>query len=265
LATKKKKTRKTAQKKKTGGKKPRPLKKKPKHPKMAKKKVLRGKKVKKLKMKKIKSKKKIKLKKKIKKAPKVKKKEIIIKKKDITAKKRKKEVKRRIIALTPEEIERIAEILSKPVIRHMLVDLGGENAIAIVRNFETGMSDEDISKKLKLKISDVRAALNRLHSEGIVMYDRQKDSETGWYSYSWYLNREKMERWANRQLSRFEDNGDDGREYYICPSCGGSAVMPFETAIEKNFRCEICNHSLEFVDEKVREELGLTLQIRKRL
>lgn len=200
-----------------------------------------------------------------KKAPKraVKRKQIIIRKKEVKAKVKKPE-KKKIIELTPEEMKRISDILSKPLIRQLLVDLGGENAIAIVRNFDCGMSDEDIAKKLKLKISDVRAALNRLHSEGIVAYDRCKDSETGWYSYSWYLNKEKMERWASEQTLRFETDGSNGGEYYICPSCGGSTIFSFESAMEKNFRCEICNHSLEFIDEKKKEELGVALQLRKR-
>ncbi len=195
----------------------------------------------------------------------LKKKKIIIKKKVVTAKKEKKKLKIKEVGLTPEEIKQVAEILSKPFIRHMLVDLGGENAIAIVRNFTTGVSDEDIAKKLGLKISDVRAALNRLHREGIVAYNRQKDSETGWYSYSWYLNKNKMEKWAVTQISKFENQCEAGTDYYVCPSCGSSAIFEFDEALDKNFRCEICNNALEFVDEKKREDLGLTLQLRKRL
>ena len=207
--------------------------------------------------------KKIKAIKKIKKKTAVKKK-VIIRKKNVTAKK-KAEKKKKIVELTPDELRRISKILSRPVIRHMLVNLGGENAIAIVKNFNTGMSDEEISANLKLKISDVRAALNRLHCKGIVAYNREKDSETGWYSYSWYLNREKMEKWADEQLSKFENPSDNGGEHYICPSCGGSVIIPFEDALEKNFRCEICNHALEYIDEKRKEELGIILRMEKGL
>lgn len=290
MAAKKKKLRKTTRKKPAGkkagkkakkkGKRPvrKSLRKKPLRPKKKKplpsrarrmkKKVVRRKKA--LKAKKIKKKLKAKmkkkaLKKKISKKKVIKhKRAVVVKKKPAKTKKQKKPEKK-VVELTPEEIERISEILSRPIIRHMLVDLGGENAIAIVRNFNTGTSDEEIAKKLKLKISDVRAALNRLHSKGIVAYDRQKDSETGWYSYSWYLNREKMEKWATEQMYKFENPNNDGGEYYVCPSCGGSAILSFEDALDKNFRCEMCNHSLEFVDEKKREELGLSLQLKKRL
>ncbi|NYZ77011.1 hypothetical protein H0O02_01705 [Candidatus Micrarchaeota archaeon] len=191
-----------------------------------------------------------------------KKKPVVAGRKEIRAKKPE-IILKKIVALSPEEIRHIAEILSKPLVRQMLIDVGGENAIAIVKNFDTGMSDDDISKKLKLKISDVRAALNKLHNEGIVAYNREKDSETGWYSYSWYLNKERMERWAAQQVGRFGNHGRDGREYYVCPSCSGTTIHSFENALEKNFRCDVCNNQLEFVDEKRKEELGLSLQLKK--
>ncbi len=201
------------------------------------------------------------LKAKKKKAPKPKK--TIFVKKEINISKKKKK-KREVVALTPEEMAKISDILSRPLVRQLLVDVGGENAIAIIRNFNRGMSDEDISKSLSMKISDVRAALNRLHSEGIVAYNREKDSETGWYSYSWYLDTEKMEKWAWESINRFETRENNGGEYYVCPTCGNSTIIEFETALDKGFRCDICNHALEYLDEKRKEELGM-MQMRKRL
>jgi len=199
-----------------------------------------------------------------------KKKKIIIRKNEVKVKTKKKimekeeEHAKKTVLLSKEDMEFISEILSKPLIRQTLVDLGGENAIAIVKSFDRNMSDEELSKKLKLKISDVRATLNRLHSAGLVVYERDKDSETGWYSYSWYLNKERIEKWTLEQLGRLGNNGHDGRDYYFCPSCGGATLFSFEDALEKNFRCEVCNGQLEFMDEKKKEEFGLTMQIRKR-
>ena len=263
MATKKNKKKKKTNFKKKGAvkkkttrkvpKSPKPKKKKPLHAKKAIKTARKAKVVKKLRKKGLK---KPGTKPKKTKKPKAEKK-IILRKKEVKTREKKKEVEE--IGLTPEEIQKISEILSKPIIRNKLVDLGGENAIAIVRNFTTGVSDEDIAKKLKLKISDVRAALNRLHSEGIVAYNRRKDSETGWYSYSWYLNKDKMKRWAELQVGKFEGQCSEGIDYYVCPSCGSSAIFEFEEAFEKSFRCEICNSQLEFVDERKKEELGITM------
>jgi len=163
-----------------------------------------------------------------------------------------------VIVLSKEDMEKLAEILSRPFIRQLLVNLGGENAIAIIRNFERSSSDEDIAKKLKIKISDVRAALNKLHSEGLVMYNRYKDGETGWYSYSWYLNKEKMDRWAEEHTKRFEAEGQNtSEEFYVCPFCGVSTIVNFHDAFEKQFKCDICEKNLEFLDEDKMQKLGI--------
>lgn len=147
--------------------------------------------------------------------------------------------------------EKIALILADSYIRQMLIELGGENALAIVRNFYGNHSDEELAKKLKLKISDVRATLNKLHNEGLVNYIREKDNETGWYSYSWSLNVPRIERWAGSQNSRLGMPKDGATvDYYFCASCGASTITGFEAAANDNFRCERCNRLLEFIDEK---------------
>lgn len=155
-----------------------------------------------------------------------------------------------------EELRRrIATILSASNVRQMLIELGGENALAIIRNFQGNRSDEEFAKKLKIKISDVRATLNKLHNEGLVNYIREKDSETGWYSYSWSLNYERMERWAGSQQGAMGAMGESGTEYYFCPACGAGSITSFETAAGCEFRCERCNKMLEYIDQEGITEL----------
>ena len=154
------------------------------------------------------------------------------------------------------ELRRVVAILNDAYVRQMLIEIGGENALAIVRNFYGNSSDEELSKKLKIKISDVRATLNKLHNEGLVNYIREKDSETGWYSYSWSLNHERMKRWASSQTDRLGILGNgDGGDYYFCPTCGAATITNFESAANGDFRCERCNRLLEFIDEKRMNEL----------
>jgi len=153
----------------------------------------------------------------------------------------------------PKDVEKITAILADSRVRQMLIELGGENALAIIRNFYGNHSDDELSKKLKLKISDVRATLNKLHNEGLVNYIREKDSETGWYSYSWSLNIPRMERWAGAQSLKIGDLV--GSQYYFCPSCGESSITNFDSAAEDDFRCERCNKLLDFIDEKKLNEL----------
>ncbi len=148
----------------------------------------------------------------------------------------------------------VSSILSDSEVRQSLIDMGGENALAIVKNFYGNHSDDDLAKKLKIKISDVRATLNKLHNEGLVNYIREKDSETGWYSYSWTLNHQRMEMWAERQLNKGAVL-EGGVEYYFCPSCGASSITNFESASNTQFRCGNCERLLEYADEKRMTEL----------
>jgi len=160
-----------------------------------------------------------------------------------------------IAVLRQEHARKISRVLGDSSVRQNLIGIGGENALAIVRSFYGNHSDEEIAKTLKIKISDVRATLNRLHNEGLVNYLREKDSETGWYSYSWTLNHARMERWANSQVTKLSALTGNGVDYYFCPSCGTSSIINFESAAGMDFRCERCNRLLEFIDEKKMTEL----------
>ncbi len=175
-----------------------------------------------------------------------------------TMKKRPKQEKKvKIDKLELEKIKHIHSLLSDSFVRQTLIDIGGENALAIIRNFRGKLSDEELAKALKLKISDVRATLNRLHNEGFVKYIRQKDSETGWYSYSWVLNHERLEKWANEQSRGMITLEGNGNQYYFCKACGVTTLTDFLTASDLDFRCERCNKALEFLDEKAVAEFNI--------
>ncbi|MFP3950418.1 MAG: hypothetical protein ACLFUZ_05010, partial [Candidatus Micrarchaeia archaeon] len=158
----------------------------------------------------------------------------------------------------------ISRLLSDAYARHVIIEAGGEHALEIVRGFSNNTSDEEISKKLKIKISDVRATLNKLHSLGIVEYSRYKDSETGWFSYFWCLNTGRMKTWVNEKVEEELRNFDfsDG-EYYFCPSCGGSSIHDFVSASDYGFRCPACSSTLDFLSEEKAQTLFPTMTLRK--
>ena len=160
-----------------------------------------------------------------------------------------KEIKRIYDEREKLEMKQLLITLSGSQARQLIIDLGGENALEIVRNFEGHASDEDLAKKLKLKISDVRATLNKLHNQGLVNYMRDKDSETGWYSYSWRLNRARIENWVKMRIQESVDliQGNKG-DHYFCPSCGSSSITSFDNASDASFKCPKCEKSLEFLD-----------------
>jgi len=176
----------------------------------------------------------------------------------VSLKKKTEELPKDIYMLTAEEMKQINELLTRPIVRQTLIDVGGENALAIIKHFDRSLSDEEIAKMLKLKISDVRAALNVLHSEGLVMYTRYKDNDTGWYSYSWWLNKERIFKWVEEKTKKFSfSSTSNGSEHYVCPFCGISTIVDFDNAMDKGFKCDICGKPLEFLNEELMQKLGI--------
>ncbi|MDO8554315.1 MAG: hypothetical protein Q7S22_05885 [Candidatus Micrarchaeota archaeon] len=163
------------------------------------------------------------------------------------------------------EMENLKQVLSDSYARQMLIELAGENALEIVRNFYGNLSDEELSKTLKLKISDVRATLNRLHCEGLVTYLREKDSETGWYSYSWQLNKPRIEEWVGEKVkARYPAFDDASGDHYFCPSCGAqNTMLALSEAQDSSFKCPKCSSALEYFDrEKTEEIMGMKSKVR---
>jgi transcription factor E len=155
------------------------------------------------------------------------------------------------------ELERINKVLAHSYARQAIVNLAGENSLEILKCFEVNLSDEEISRKLSLKISDVRATLNKLHGEGLVIYFRDKNNETGWYSYTWLANANRVETWINNHMEskNLLATGSAGTEHYFCPDCGLNAVHDFEAASNISFKCQLCSADLQYLDAQKRTEL----------
>lgn len=152
-------------------------------------------------------------------------------------------------------LQQINDLLSQAYARQLLINIGGENALAIVRNFSENLNDEELAKRLRIRISDVRATLNRLHNEGLVNYSRERDNESGWYSYTWSLNKERVREWINERSKNSIFNAETWGDHYFCPSCGVESLSPFEKAVECEFKCQKCERTLEFVDNEKAGEL----------
>lgn len=167
--------------------------------------------------------------------------------------------------LTPEKIEKkevsieekkeVQTILADACSRQLLIDLGGENTLEVIKCYPYNISDEEIARKLKAKISDIRSTLNKLHGAGIVLYNRKKDNDTGWYSYSWTLNKKKMFDWIGDIKRNKESTLDDGIERYWCKKCGAGSIVEFTCAATTSFKCPICNKDLEFLEREENEKL----------
>jgi len=146
-----------------------------------------------------------------------------------------------------------AAVLADAAARQKLIEMGGENTIDVIREFDCDMSDEDLAKKTGIRPSEVRVVLNRLHNRGVFAYTRVRDRDSGWYSYIWRMNEARL-----RDVGSRGGCGEaicvHGKEGYRCPYCSGGDVVDFEAAVDLQFRCGCCGNSLELVDARLAQK-----------
>ncbi len=143
-------------------------------------------------------------------------------------------------------------ILASADVRQQLIEMGGENTIDIIREFDSDMTDEELARKTGMKASDVRVVLNRLHNMGLFFYTRMRDKDSGWYSYIWKMNEGKLKEFSDS--IECEGQGETARvadkEGYVCESCEPRKVLDFETAMDTQFKCGSCGSALAFSEGK---------------
>lgn len=132
-------------------------------------------------------------------------------------------------------------------------EIAGENGAKIMQSIGAeAVTDDKIEKGSGLKIAEIRSVLNHLHSYGLVEYSKEKNMQTGWFTYTWRVN-------SNRALTNFLSmkqneysqlksklQAQDGAQIYACGS--GCVKMQFDQAFETQFKCPECAKKLNFVD-----------------
>ena len=150
-------------------------------------------------------------------------------------------------------------LTSLKIVRDYLHKLGGDDAIKLVDIVlkKKCATDEEINKKLShLRITEVRALLNRLHFYGITYYSKKKDMRSGWYSYTWRIRSNRIAELIlaecnekiNKLKAKLELEADRG--LFVCKNkCD---MVPFEIAAEYRFRCPVCGEAMNVIDSKKR-------------
>ena len=142
-------------------------------------------------------------------------------------------------------------VLANANARQVLIDMGGENTIDIIREFDKDMSDEELAKRTGIRASDVRVVLNRLHSQGLFAYTRVRDRDSGWYSYIWRMNEAKLREFGDHfsQEQPAEAVESFEGDMYVCSNCSPGKLVKFEDAAGMRFKCATCGSDLEFLEK----------------
>ena len=158
----------------------------------------------------------------------------------------------------------MAVTLSNHQVNKLLEELVGRDGVLVLKacDLKKGITDEGIAKKTKLTLPIIRSQLNQLHYRGLIRYNREKNAETNWYTYTWFSNANKIKTVLAGEWSGYLEKlvkQMDFESNYIFYSCGnGCGKLPFELASEYDFKCPDCGKELRNINnkEKIKELFG---------
>jgi len=143
--------------------------------------------------------------------------------------------------------------------KELIATIAGDPAVKITEIYEKKgrkVTDEELAKKMKLKVTEVRTILNRLHYRGVSNYHRKKNTKTGWYSYTWEIKTKRvLDLLLEKHIEKIEklESKKTFEENYSLFSCKKNCdYIPFEIAAEYLFKCPECGLTLEAVDNEKR-------------
>jgi transcription initiation factor TFIIE subunit alpha len=118
--------------------------------------------------------------------------------------------------------------------------------------------DEFFTQHLDCKITVIRSILNKLHFYGIVNYDKIKNENSGWFTFKWHLDYEKLAKLVLiNNLDKLEKLNINMKKYeqYQMFTCSNSCKdFEFEVAAHYNFYCPMCNENLNLLNQKERRD-----------
>ncbi len=139
---------------------------------------------------------------------------------------------------------------------HEVVSLiAGSNADKMVEVLydKKNVNEFLIAKKLNVTINQARNILYKLADEGLVYFNRKKDTKSGgWYTYFWTLDEEKcLAYYYNRLLKDVNNielslNSKKTTRFYFCKTC--DMEMSEEQALLQEFTCPECGTVFELKD-----------------
>ena len=154
------------------------------------------------------------------------------------------------------------------LVKELLDTVGGQDAITLVKLCEKKRkmtTDEELSKKMKKKVTEVRAILNKLHFRGIACYQKARNQKTGWYNYTWEIKKDRIsdiiyeQQKENLEKLNKKMNLEADYSLFDCSKCNHREV--FEIAAEYNFICPICGGNMTSAnDPNMQKELMGTIK-----
>ena len=168
----------------------------------------------------------------------------------------------------------VAELLDDPAIKAYIRRMIGDEGIEVLRRFPVDgeHSDEELAEITGVSLNTVRHTLYTLYEKRLAEYRRLKNIETGWLTYLWHLQLDRIYDVIEEDLRDAVEKLDarlsyeEKNDFYMCRDC--SVIYTFADAADWNFACPNCDATLEHFDnellvaalrkrvEKIKESLG---------
>ncbi|MCS7097129.1 MAG: transcription factor E [Candidatus Methanomethylicia archaeon] len=136
------------------------------------------------------------------------------------------------------------------LVRELLGDEGAAVVSFLSENFD--VTDEMLAQKTGIKLNNVRKILYALYDNQLVSYKRVRDKTTGWFIYFWRLNKDNVEFIVRAKkhavLKKLRERLEYEKKYTFMHCPKDRVKMPFEEAIDYDFKCKVCGETLEFFD-----------------
>jgi transcription initiation factor TFIIE subunit alpha len=150
------------------------------------------------------------------------------------------------------------KIVNFLIAQDFLKKIGGPYAVDIVKIIEKKdcpITDEVIGAELKkLKITEIRTVLNQLHFRGIATYQKTRNQQTGWYTYTWEIKPARIAELIavahKDEILQLEQKLEMRGDYDFFGCMDGCTQLPFELAAEYQFKCPDCGKTMELTSNK---------------
>ncbi|KZN23746.1 transcription factor [Haladaptatus sp. R4] len=148
------------------------------------------------------------------------------------------------------------DLLSDPVIQKYLHELVGPKGMPVAAAPPDGeVTDEELAEELDLELNDVRRALFILYENDLATYRRLRDEDSGWLTYLWTFEYDKIPENLEEEMYRLLDALKQRQEYerthefYLCEIC--SLRFEFGEAMDFGFECPECGSPLESMENSM--------------
>lgn len=140
-----------------------------------------------------------------------------------------------------------------PVLREILTRIAGGHGYEVATALgDEEATDEELAKRIDIRVNLVRKILYDLYDNRVVSYRRVRDESSGWYIYYWRIEPDRAKEFVeNNKRALFQKlnerlEAERNTMYFNCHN--GCPKVTFDVAVENDFKCPKCGSKLERYD-----------------